>query len=273
MYTTKLEYDFLTQNTPNFICKDLTVVTATSQSQDLVHGWHSPCCQPSMGTALLHSCLCEVWFIDRRLPEDISLDGFVADFEAGLWQALKQRFPRYAIQGCAIHWSQAVFRKVQEHGLQTVYNQKDSVNTFLRQLMALPFLPPEHITDTFLQLDARAPQAIVPHHLPDPPLSVFMSAIRTNNDVEGWHNRFNTNVATRGPVPFYQMVTELFAEAGDIPLQLKLVSEGKLQCYQRKKSRQVQGKVFSLWNDYCERTTSASNLLRECAAIYGPPAK
>lgn len=174
---------------------------------------------------------------------------------------------------------------MQEHGLQTVYNQKDSVNTFLRQLMALPFLPPEHITDTFLQLDARAPQAIVPvmnyvystwidstifqiHHW-----SVFMSAIRTNNDVEGWHNRFNTNVATRGPVPFYQMVTELFAEAGDIPLQLKLVSEGKLQCYQRKKSRQVQGKVFSLWNDYCERTTSASNLLRECAAIYGPPAK
>ncbi|CAC5388183.1 unnamed protein product [Mytilus coruscus] len=76
-------------------------------------------------------------FIDRRLPEDISLDGFVADFEAGLWQALKQRFPRYAIQGCAFHWSQAVFRKVQEHGLQTAYNQKDSVYTFLRQLMAL----------------------------------------------------------------------------------------------------------------------------------------
>ncbi|XP_052063996.1 uncharacterized protein LOC127704147 [Mytilus californianus] len=182
-------------------------------------------------------------------------------------------------------WSQAVFRKVQEHGLQTAYNQKDSVYTFLRQLMALPFLPPEHITDTFLQLDARAPQAIVPvmnyvystwidstifqiNHW-----SVFMSAIRTNNDVEGWHNCFNTNVATRGPVPFYQMVTKLFAEAGDIPLQLKLVTEGKLQRYQRKKSRQVQGKVFSLWNDYCERATSASNLLRECAAIYVPPAK
>jgi transposase-like protein len=44
--------------------------------------------------------------------------GFVADFEAALWQALKARFPRCPIQGCAFHWSQAVFRKVQEHGLQ-----------------------------------------------------------------------------------------------------------------------------------------------------------
>ena len=57
-------------------------------------------------------------FIDRRLPEDISLQGFVADFEAALWLALKDRFPRMPIQGCVFHWTQAVFREVQEHGLQ-----------------------------------------------------------------------------------------------------------------------------------------------------------
>ena len=150
--------------------------------------------------------------------------------------------------------------------------------------MALPFLPPEHIEDTFHQLDARAPATIVPimDYVYNTWINssifkidywcIFMTAIRTNNDVEGWHNRFNGTVATRGPVRFYHLVSELYAEAVDIPLQLKLVTEGKLQRYQRKKSRQVQGKVFGLWNSYCDRTISASPLLRECAFIYGPTA-
>ena len=150
--------------------------------------------------------------------------------------------------------------------------------------MSLPFLPPEHIRDAFDQLYAKSPDEIVPvmdyvyntwirssvfaiSHW-----SVFMTAIRTNNDVEGWHNRFNASVATRGPVPFYQLITELYSEAELIPLQLKLVTEGKLLRYQRKKTRQVQGKVFSLWYQYCDNLLSASHLLRECAAVYGPPA-
>ena len=60
--------------------------------------------------------------VDRMLPEDIALDSFVADFEAGLWQALRRRFPYHPIQGCAFHWSQAVFRKIQENGLQVRIN-------------------------------------------------------------------------------------------------------------------------------------------------------
>ncbi|XP_078326026.1 uncharacterized protein LOC144622863 [Crassostrea virginica] len=222
-------------------------------------------------------------FIDRRLPEDISLQGFVADFEAALWQAMKDRFPRMPIQGCVFHWTQAVFRKVQEHGLQTAYNQKDNVFKFVRKLLALPFLPPEHIQETFERLDDRAPEALAPvmdyvyrtwirspvfeiHHW-----SVFMTAIRTNNDVEGWHNKLNTGVATRGAVPFYHLVSVLYVEASDISLSMKMVSEGKMQRYQRKKTRQMEGRVFSLWQQYCERTINASQLLQGCASIYGPP--
>lgn len=61
-------------------------------------------------------------FIDHQLPETIALEGFVADFEAALWKALKDRFPGTPIQGCVFHWTQAVFRKVQEHGLQVNVN-------------------------------------------------------------------------------------------------------------------------------------------------------
>jgi hypothetical protein len=45
----------------------------------------------------------------------------VVDFEAGLWQAIRQSFPGYSIQGGAFHWAQAVFRKIQEHGLHVYF--------------------------------------------------------------------------------------------------------------------------------------------------------
>ena len=43
---------------------------------------------------------------------------FVANFEAALWQARKDKYPCMPIQGCVVHWTQAAFRKVLEHGLK-----------------------------------------------------------------------------------------------------------------------------------------------------------
>jgi hypothetical protein len=63
-----------------------------------------------------------------------------------------------------------------------------------------------------------------------------MCSIRTNNDVEGWHNNLNSRVSSRGPVPFYLLVTGLFKEASDLPMTIRLVTEDKLRRYQRKKT-------------------------------------
>jgi hypothetical protein len=68
-------------------------------------------------------------------------------------------------------------------------------------------------------------------------------------------------------------VTELYAKSTDIPIQFKLVSEGRLKRCQRKWSRQIQGQVFGLWQQYSRREITASQLLRECAFVYGPPAQ
>lgn len=58
--------------------------------------------------------------VDHLLPDQIKLQSFVVDFEAALWRALQDRFPGYTIQGCVFHWTQAVYRKVQEFGLQVI---------------------------------------------------------------------------------------------------------------------------------------------------------
>ena len=127
--------------------------------------------------------------------------------------------------------------------------------SFLRLVMALPFLPHEHISDAFLDLDDKAPDSVVPvmdyvyntwirnNVYPIRNWSIFMCSMRTNNDVEGWHNNLNSRVSSRDPVPFYLLVTELFKEASDLPMTLRLVTEGKLRRYQRKKTRQTQGRL------------------------------
>jgi hypothetical protein len=166
--------------------------------------------------------------------------------------------------------------------LQSAYNKKGDVFTFFRQLMCLPFLPMEHIEDMFHHLDSRATEEmdevmayvfktwISTPIFPIDSWSVHNLSIRTNNDVEGWHNRLNSRVNLRGPVPFYLCVCELFQEANAIPMQLRMISENKLRRIQRKQTTKTQGKLFALWDDYTDKLISTSTLLKECATLYGP---
>ena len=208
---------------------------------------------------------------------------FVADFERGLWNALHQLFPGIPVQGCAFHWSQAIFRKIQKSGLAVPYNSKGNTYKFLRKLMALPFLPMEHIQPAFNKLKDNATgrlQTVVNYVQkrwinsrvwPIASWCIFMQAVRTNNDVEGWHNDLNTQAVIGNP-PFYLLCRLLHRETSLLPLQLKLVSEGKLKRYQRLRTRYIQGRIFSLWEQYAQNQISASTLLRRCAFVYGPTA-
>ena len=150
--------------------------------------------------------------------------------------------------------------------------------------MVLSFLPPEQIPDTFDRLEAKVTNQDIQDVLNYvyrtwinnnvfnvEYWSVFMtSSVQTTpNDVEGWHNRINYRVAARGPVPFYSLLTELYSEAADIPLQLKMVTEGKLQRYQRRYTRQIQGKLCTLWYQYCNNTISAIQVIeRVCRHLW-----
>ena len=55
------------------------------------------------------------------LPVVHAVKSFVVDFESGLWRSLQSIFTNPEIHGCAFHWGQAVWRKVQEFGLQVCY--------------------------------------------------------------------------------------------------------------------------------------------------------
>ena len=98
--------------------------------------------------------------------------------------------------------------------------------------------------------------------------SVFGRSVHTNNDVEVWDHRLNRR-AKKGNLVLYLLIKLTYKEAHKVPLQVMLVSEGKLKRHQKKKTVLIQGKLFQLWQEYADKTI-VSRLLKRCGSVYGP---
>ena len=215
------------------------------------------------------------------LPVEPDVSSFVVDFEAGLWKALRSVFNDPVIHGCAYHFTQALWRKVQELGLQTLYCKRDKVYKIVKQVLALQFLPHEDIREAFHELSNKVgvigPIREFMNYVNETWLqhnvwkvdnwSVFGRSIRTNNDVEGWHHKLKRS-AKKGNLPFYLLISLLYSEAKEIPNQVKLVREGKLKRYQRNRVKEIQGRINEVWKEYNDRKITTGQLLKKCAYIY-----
>ena len=93
--------------------------------------------------------------------------------------------------------------------------------------------------------------------------SVYRQPVRTNNDTEWWHRRINARNPTAPP--FYVLV---FKEALFVSTQVKLVSDRKLKKNQRKRTREMCGRVMEVWLQYIEGGWSTDRLLERLACVY-----
>ncbi|KAJ8300263.1 hypothetical protein KUTeg_021782 [Tegillarca granosa] len=75
------------------------------------------------------------------MPSRPAIQVAVSDFEKGIWKGLQHVFPGISIRGCNFHFTQAF-----------AYFKRDEVFMFCRKLMALPYLPEEHIKPSFEKL-------------------------------------------------------------------------------------------------------------------------
>jgi len=66
------------------------------------------------------------------LPSPPVVAAFVVDFEAAVWDALRQEYPDATIKGCTFHFSQAIWRKVQDIGLARAYREKRKLHRLIR---------------------------------------------------------------------------------------------------------------------------------------------
>ena len=99
-----------------------------------------------------------------------------------------------------------------------------------------------------------------------------MKSIRTNNDIEGWHLGLNRRASGKSQLPLYLLISLLHREARRTSLQIRLVSEKKLRRIQMKKFRDLQTKIFDLWEEFNSGARSARKLLKACSYLNGPTA-
>jgi hypothetical protein len=142
--------------------------------------------------------------------------------------------------------------------------------------MSLPFLPAEQVEDAFNHLKKSATtdafQKLIKYiqgtwirgFYEIATWNMFMVPTRTNNDCEGWHRRVNVN-AWDGSLPFYTLVPLLHEEAGRLPLQRLMVSEGTLCSLQRRQTKRAQSHYFSLWDSYNNGEITAGDLMAAVA--------
>ena len=130
----------------------------------------------------------------------------MADFEGAMWCGMLANFPTISIHGCLFHWAQALRCKLGELGLLRLYQRSSSSNLFCRKLMALPFLTSACIPGAFFELKRLCEshagltqfcsyierQWIVNDFYHPARWSMFMKEMRTNNDLEGWHQHLTT---------------------------------------------------------------------------------
>jgi hypothetical protein len=88
--------------------------------------------------------------------------------------------------------------------------------------------------------------------------------------ISGWHTRINGDIG-KANVSFYILVPALQRESRVIELTYRLVSEQQILRDQRNRYRDLEGRLHALWDSYDHEQISASQLLRECGQIYGPP--
>ncbi|XP_038069954.1 importin-4-like isoform X2 [Patiria miniata] len=221
--------------------------------------------------------------LKKRLPKEICLREIVADFEAPLWGALESVYPEITLKGCCFRWKQAIWRKMQDLGLQPAYKDKGEIYKLLQYVLGLPYLPAEIIpamltsmrdmADKELEMlqklfDYVSSTWIESNQWPPEAWSCYRQCLRTTTDCDGWHQRLKLT-ARKSRVSLYHLIELLYTEASNVDIRTELVSDKKLQRYQRKVYENTQGKIFTYWKEFESGERTAESLLQGCAYVQG----
>ena len=167
-------------------------------------------------------------------------------------------------------------------GLQQEYTNQTGAYKLFKNLLALPLLPAEHMIPAFQGLTGnildettlKLVSYVQSTWLQNATwsvfdISVFKQTIRTNNDLEGWHRRLNVR-ARNGNLPLYVLIKLLHMEASNAGLQVVLLSEGRIKRNTRRKYREINERLNTMWAKYEAGEMTTTRLLRHAARLQLP---
>ncbi|PKC05516.1 hypothetical protein RhiirA5_420830 [Rhizophagus irregularis] len=215
---------------------------------------------------------------------DLSPPIIITDFEQAVINATQSEFPDSIHKGCFFHFCQNIWRKIQSEGLAIEYGNDEDFSLKLRHLTALAFLPPSEIPAAFDQIKLSLPEnaAGVTEYFETtyvhgritrqtrngstcraPPLFppelwsisdlVELGYPRTQNIVEGWHNRWN-NLIGKAHIGVYTIIQEMRKEQQQTELQIESINRGAPRPYQRNQYVNRENRILSVFNNRIHTT-------------------
>ena len=157
----------------------------------------------------------------RALTNNVEPESFMTDFETGSSTALGRVYPNVPKKGCFFHLCKNVFKHVQAEGLLDRYLNDENFRINVKMISAIAFVPTDDVIDAFQELSdhcgddeqaildyfetyyigeqrrGRRLRARFPHAMWNVHGRVENDLPRTNNHLEGWHNRFNAFISVR----------------------------------------------------------------------------
>ena len=202
---------------------------------------------------------CAVLAKIRQLVDSIEVGGpgwrvryIVSDFECALFTSIRKTLPMVEHFGCAFHKASAVWLKVEYFKLVPDYQNDEEVRTTVQRLMCLCYLPADKIRGVFTFLKENAPKnnklssliGYYERNWINGPLwkpenwTCFGKKVRTNNDTEGLHNKWNATAGRK--MQFYAVANFLEELASTVKLEFCLFSYSNIKRYFRKSSQEKQ---------------------------------
>lgn len=186
-------------------------------------GWHVPLVYV-LTTNKQQETYEEVFEVLKRLEPTRNPTDITVDFEMAVMNAIRKHFELAEIHGCYFHFGQNIWRKVQEVGLQSEYAKNADFALQIRLLIALAYVPPESVFESYEELidtEFYAEDTVSKHSEAIKALLAYFQntyvyrvsrkgtqekamyepsiwnvhsvttagSPRTNNQVEGWHNK------------------------------------------------------------------------------------
>ncbi|XP_067648894.1 uncharacterized protein [Haliotis asinina] len=182
------------------------------------------------------------------------------DFERAAHNAVRGVFPAASVRGCFFHYTQCISRRVQKEGLVSDYKEDGEVKKLVRRAAALALVPCDKIEDVWLDAVAESPAS--------PKVTAFMDYVttswvegqafipeiwyhfenqghRTNNHLEGWHNKIKKLLKKSHPNIFE--VIQLFQREQSLTeVTILRLSHQPKEPSRRRRYRAIDARIASL---------------------------
>lgn len=222
--------------------------------------------------------------LGNQAGQDLSPPIIITDFEQAVINATQYEFPDSIHKGCFFHLCQNLWRKIQSEGLANEYGSNEEFSIKLRQITALAFLPPSEIPAAFDQVKALSPEntegvieyfennyvhgrvrqtlrnrsvrrasPLFPPEIWSVHDLVELGCPRTQNVVEGWHNRWN-NLIGKAHIGVYKIIEEMRKEQKQTDLQVECINRGAPRPTKRNQYANRENRILSIFDERNDRS-------------------